>query len=66
MLESDNYGARIAFVDYDGEQTLANYKQNPPHSKSAEIRFVQQNAAKMIEGVIALEEYVQYIRSPKE
>jgi aspartate aminotransferase len=66
MLEPDNYGARIAFVDYDGEQTLANYKQHPPHSKSAEIRFVQQNAAKMIEGVTALEEYVQYIRSPKE
>lgn len=64
MLEPDNYGARIAFVDYDGEQTLANFKQNPPQSESDEIKFVQQNAPKMIEGFDALEEYVRYIRSP--
>ena len=61
MLEPDNYGARIAFVDYDGEQTLANFKQNPPQSESGEIEFVQQNAPKMVEGFKALEEYVQYI-----
>lgn len=42
MLEPDNYGARIAFVDYDGQQTLANFKQNLPQFGSDEIRFVQQ------------------------
>ncbi|MGD8314705.1 MAG: hypothetical protein PVI17_08185, partial [Syntrophobacterales bacterium] len=63
MLEPDNYGARIAFVDYDGGQTLANFKQNPPQSESEEIEFVQQNAPKMIEGFNALEEYVRYIKA---
>ncbi len=64
MLEPDHYGARIAFVDYDGEKALTNFRQNPPQSKADEIKFVQQHAPRMIEGVAALEEYVRYIQSP--
>ena len=63
MLEPDNYGARIAFVDYDGALTLTNFKQNPPLSKSDETEFVQQNGPRMIAGIAALKEYVRYIRS---
>ncbi len=63
MLEPDNYGARIAFVDYDGAHTLANFKENPPLSRSDEMGFVKLNAPRMIAGIASLKEYVQHIRS---
>ena len=62
LLEPDDYGARIAFVDYDGKKTFDNYKQNPPRSNSDELVFVKQNAPMMVKSVNALKEWVSYIK----
>jgi len=62
MLESDDYGARIAFVDYDGKKTFDNYKQNPPKSSSDEIEFVKQNSPMMVKSVDALKGWVDFIK----
>ncbi len=62
LLEPNDYGARIAFVDYDGKKTFDNYKQNPPRSNSDELEFVKQNAPMMVKSVNALKEWVSYIK----
>jgi len=62
MLESDDYGARIAFVDYDGKRTFGNYKQNPPKSSSDELEFVKQNSPMMVKSVGALRSWVDFIK----
>ncbi|KAG0512206.1 MAG: Aspartate aminotransferase [Nitrosopumilales archaeon] len=62
LLEPNDYGARIAFVDYDGKKTFDNYKQNPPRSNSDELVFVKQNAPMMVKSVNALKEWVSYIK----
>jgi aspartate aminotransferase len=62
MLEADDYGARIAFVDYDGEQTLKEFKKNPPQTKSDQVGFVERYAPKMIEGIEVLKDYVGQIK----
>lgn len=63
MLEPDNYGARIAFVDYDGKEAYENYKQNPPNTPVDEIEFVKENAFRMIQGVEALKKYIENIKN---
>ena len=63
LLKPDDFGARIAFVDYDGEEVFENYKQKRPNSKSGEIEFVKQNAPRMVRGIDALKDYVKYIKS---
>jgi aspartate aminotransferase len=62
MLEPDDYGARIAFVDYDGKKTFENYKQNAPKSSSDEIEFVKQNAPRMVKSTDSLKDWVDYIK----
>jgi len=63
MLDPDDYGARIAFVDYDGKKAFENYKQSPPKSPSDEIEFVKQNAPMMVKSIEALKEWVKFIKS---
>ena len=58
MLQPDNYGARIAFVDYDGRTAFEDYRDNPPLTKPDEIKFVEKHGAKMIQGIKALQEYI--------
>jgi aspartate aminotransferase len=62
MLEPDDYGARIAFVDYDGKKTFENYKQNAPKSSSDEIEFVKQNAPKMVKSTDSLRGWIDFIK----
>ena len=61
MLDPDNYGARIAFVDYDGKQVFDSYKQNPPKTQSDEIDFAKQNASHMMKSSDALREWAKWI-----
>ncbi len=63
MLDPDDYGARIAFVDYDGKKAFENYKQNPPKSSSDEIEFVKQNSPMMVKSVDALRGWVDFIKA---
>ena len=62
MLEPDDFGARIAFVDYDGKKTFENYKNNPPKSSSEEIEFVKQNAPMMVKSTDALRGWIDFIK----
>ncbi|KAG2475716.1 MAG: Aspartate aminotransferase [Nitrosopumilales archaeon] len=62
MLEPDDYGARIAFVDYDGKKTFDNYKQNTPKSSSDELEFVKQNAPMMVKSTDALRGWISFIK----
>lgn len=63
MLESDNYGARIAFVDYDGKKTFDDYKENPPKNDSEKLEFVKRNAPLMVRSVDSLKQWVSYVKS---
>jgi len=63
LLKPDNYGARIAFVDYDGKEAFERFTQNTPKTKSDEIEFVKQNAPRMVRGIEALKGYVNYLKS---
>lgn len=62
MLKPDDFGARIAFVDYNGKQAYETYKANPPKTHSDEIEFVNQNAPRMVNGIEALKDYVAFIK----
>jgi len=62
MLDPDDYGARIAFVDYDGKKTFDNYKQNPPKSSSDEIEFVKKNSPMMVKSTDALRSWIYFIK----
>ena len=63
MLEPDNFGARIAFVDYDGKKTYDNYKNNRPKTSSDEIEFVKRNAPLTVRSIDALKEWMKFIKS---
>lgn len=63
MLKPDDFGARIAFVDYNGKQAYEAYRANPPKTHSEEIGFVNQNAPRMVNGIEALKDYVAFIKS---
>ena len=63
MLDPNDYGARIAFVDYDGKKTFDNYLQNTPRSVSDELEFVKQNAPMMVKSTDALKGWVEFIKS---
>lgn len=63
MLEPDNYGARVAFVDYDGKKTFDDYKNNLPQNESDELEFVKRNAPLMVRSVDSLKEWIKYIQS---
>ncbi|HUV02621.1 MAG TPA: hypothetical protein VMW67_04145 [Desulfobacteria bacterium] len=62
MLRPNDYGARIAFVDYDGKHAYENYREKTPKTASDEQEFVEQNALRMVKGIGALREYVKAIK----
>ncbi len=63
LLDPDDFGARIAFVDYDGKNAFEDYKRNAPKSKEAEIAFVKKHAPRMVEGIEVLHDYINKVRS---
>ena len=63
MLEPDNFGARVAFVDYDGKSTYDDYKNNTPKTSSEEIEFVKRNAPLMVRSTESLRKWVNFIKS---
>jgi aspartate aminotransferase len=62
LLKPDDFGARIAFVDYDGKNSFSKFKQDPPETRSDEIEFVKENASRMVRGIEALKGYVKYMK----
>ncbi len=63
LLDPDNFGARIAFVDYNGRKTFDNYITSHPRSRSAEEELVKYNAPLMVGGVDMLSSYVRFMKS---
>lgn len=63
MIGPDDFGARIAFVDYDGKTAFDRYRARPPITKPEEESFVTQNAPRMIKGIEALKDYVAHLTS---
>jgi aspartate aminotransferase len=61
IIREDNFGARIAFVDYDGKRVFENCKNNPPKTKTDEEEFVKKNAPRMVKGLKALDDYIKSI-----
>jgi aspartate aminotransferase len=63
MLDPDDYGARIAFVDYDGKKAFDDYKSNPPKTDAEELEFVKRNTPRMVKSTESLKKWVEYIKS---
>ena len=61
FLQPDNYGARVAFVDYDGKRAFDNFMKNPPSSPNEEVEFVKVNAPRMVEALDKMKTWVEYI-----
>ena len=62
LLDPDDFGARIAFVDYDGKAAFEDFKVNPPENPSDEIEFVHKNAPRMVDAIVAMENYLNFIK----
>jgi aspartate aminotransferase len=58
LLDPDDYGARIAFVDYDGRQVFEDYRRMAPKGREEEEEFVRRNAPGMVRGVETLRTFV--------
>ena len=63
ILRPNDYGARIAFVDYDGKAAFDRYQDNPPKTKQEEIDFVKECAPRMVRGIRSLKTYMDDITS---
>lgn len=63
MLAPDDFGARIAFVDYDGKSAYERYKSDPPLSEAGEEAFVKECTPAMLVGVRKVKEFVERISS---
>lgn len=62
VLERNDFSARIAFVDYNGEKTIQNYIKNPPKTHSERIEFVNTNAPKIVGGLNMIENYLDDLK----
>jgi len=63
MLDPDDYGARIAFVDYKGKAAFDDYRNNTPKSASDELEFVKRNTPMMVKSTSSLIDWVKHIKS---
>jgi len=65
LLPADNYGARIAYVDYKGSKVYDAFLADRPASGEEEKNFVEKHAPMMIEGAEAVREFVHSLKSGK-
>ncbi|MHC4778219.1 MAG: pyridoxal phosphate-dependent aminotransferase [Planctomycetota bacterium] len=63
MLAPDDFGARIALVDYDGKAAFEDYRKRAPAGPDEEARFVERNAPRMVKGVEALRVYMDELQA---
>jgi len=63
VLERTDFSARIAFVDYDGQRAMKNYVDSPPRTASDRIKFVKDNAPKIVDGIAMIQRYLDDIKS---
>ncbi len=65
LLPAEDFGARIAYVDYNGRQVYDAYLANIPGSKEEETAFVKKHAPMMASGAEAVSEFVASLKSGK-
>lgn len=58
LLRPDDFGARIAFVDYDGRAAYHDFLEEQPQGDKEEDAFFRRNAPNMIEGVERISRYL--------
>ena len=63
LLDQHDFGARIAFVDYDGGSALKDFRSRPPKGAVEEEEFVLRNAPQMAAATDALREWVEWVVS---
>ena len=63
ILERNDFSARIAFVDYDGQSAMKNYVSNPPKTNSDKIEFAKNNAPRIVAGINMLERYIDDLKN---
>jgi len=57
-LSPNDFGARIAYVDYDGHRVYDSFLDQTPETKAEKDAFVEQHAQRMIQGAGALEKFI--------
>lgn len=58
VVPPDNFSARVAFVDYDGQAAYEDYLSSPPLISDAKETFFNKHASRMLKGAEALEHFL--------
>lgn len=59
LLEPDDFGARLAYVDYDGGAAYRDFIEDPPQGSRSEEEFFRRCAPRMVDGVERISRYLQ-------
>ncbi len=62
VLERTDFSARIAYVDYNGAQVYRNYLDNKPKSSTERVKFVKNNAPKIVAGIEMIGRFFKDLR----
>ncbi len=65
LLPPEDFGARIAYVDYDGRKAYEAYLASPPRNRNEEAAFARKYAPMMFEGAEALTRFVSDLKDGK-
>lgn len=63
VLERTDFSARIAFVDYDGNNAMKNWIAKKPSTASARLEFVHQNAPRIVKGLDMIERFLKDVKT---
>ena len=61
-LPKEDLAFRIAYVDYDGQKALLNYRKDPDSARSDPELFVKTNAPSIHDGIHRLIEFIHEVR----
>ncbi|MFO7952844.1 MAG: pyridoxal phosphate-dependent aminotransferase [Bacillota bacterium] len=65
LLPPDNYGARIAYVDYNGNKAYQAFLDRKPTGSEEETAFVEEFAPMMVKGTEVLTDFVASLKERK-
>lgn len=58
-LRKDDLSFRIAYIDYDGPATLANFREDPDEAKANPEKFVLENAPSLMNGLTSFANFTK-------
>ncbi|HBH12943.1 MAG TPA: aminotransferase class I/II [Clostridiales bacterium] len=59
LVKSDNFSARIAFVDYDGRKAYEDYIDNPPIKDNDKKEFINKHAKHILDGIDQIKKFLE-------